>query len=198
MKRLLAYLFLVLVLTFSLQSWTNADDIRDFEIEGMSIGDSLLDYFTKSEIKKSPKSKQYKNKKYVTALFTDINSEYYDAINISYKMKDKQYIIQGVSGSKDYNNNIDECYKNQNKVFNELKKLFKDAENSENNLIKVKWSKTATTNQSFMKLKDGSFAGVQCFNYGKDDKKKYKIKDLMRVSLFTKEYNYWLVNIAYK
>ena len=53
----------IFILIFSLQSWTNADDIRDFEIEGMSIGDSLLDYFTKSEIKKSPKSKQYKNKK---------------------------------------------------------------------------------------------------------------------------------------
>ena len=40
----------VLVLIFSFQSWTKADDIRDFEIEGMSIGDSLLDYFSESEI----------------------------------------------------------------------------------------------------------------------------------------------------
>ena len=44
MKRLLSYLLLVLVLTFNPQSWTKADDIRHFEIEGMSIGDSLLDY----------------------------------------------------------------------------------------------------------------------------------------------------------
>ena len=36
---------------FSFQSWTKADDIRDFEIEGMSIGDSLLDYYSKEEIK---------------------------------------------------------------------------------------------------------------------------------------------------
>ena len=43
MKRLL----LILILTFSFQSLTKADDIRDFEIEGMSIGDSLLDYFLK-------------------------------------------------------------------------------------------------------------------------------------------------------
>ena len=52
----------IIVLIFSLQSWTKADDIRDFQIEGMSIGDSLLDYFTKNEIKKSSKS-YYKNKK---------------------------------------------------------------------------------------------------------------------------------------
>ena len=47
MKRLI----LILILTFSFQSWTKADDIRDFEIEGMSIGDSALDYFTEKEIK---------------------------------------------------------------------------------------------------------------------------------------------------
>ena len=35
----------VLILIFSLQSWTKADDIRDFEIEGISIGESLLKYF---------------------------------------------------------------------------------------------------------------------------------------------------------
>ena len=42
----------VLVLIFSLQSWTKADDIRDFEIEGMSIGDSLLEFASEKEIKK--------------------------------------------------------------------------------------------------------------------------------------------------
>ena len=53
MKRLLAYLFLVLVLTFSFQSLSKADDIKDFEIEGMSIGDSLLDYMTINEIEQN-------------------------------------------------------------------------------------------------------------------------------------------------
>ena len=42
--------FLVLILIFGLQSWTKADDIRDFEIEGISIGDSLLDHFSESEV----------------------------------------------------------------------------------------------------------------------------------------------------
>ena len=41
---------IVLVLIISFQSWTKADDIRDFQIEGISIGDSALDYFTEEEI----------------------------------------------------------------------------------------------------------------------------------------------------
>ena len=40
----------VLVLIFSLQSWTKADDIKEFEVEGMSIGDSALDFFSSIEI----------------------------------------------------------------------------------------------------------------------------------------------------
>ena len=43
-------LILILILTFSFQSLTKADDIRDFEIEGMGIGDSLLSYMNKNLI----------------------------------------------------------------------------------------------------------------------------------------------------
>ena len=48
MKRLLT----ILILIFTLQTPSQADDIRDFQIEGMSIGDSLLDFFSEEEINK--------------------------------------------------------------------------------------------------------------------------------------------------
>ena len=60
----------VLILIFSLQSWTKADDISDFQIEGMSIGDSLLDYFSEKEIKKNLVT-YYKDNTFST---TDITS----------------------------------------------------------------------------------------------------------------------------
>ena len=40
----------ILVLISTLQTPSQADDIKDFQIEGMSIGDSLLDYFSEEEI----------------------------------------------------------------------------------------------------------------------------------------------------
>ena len=49
MKAILIFLILII----SLQSWTKADDISDFEIEGISIGDSVLDFFSEDEIKKT-------------------------------------------------------------------------------------------------------------------------------------------------
>jgi len=45
MKKILA----ILILIFILQTPSQADDIRDFQIEGMSIGDNLFDYITKEE-----------------------------------------------------------------------------------------------------------------------------------------------------
>ena len=71
MKRLLAYLFLVLVLIFSFQSWSRADDIRDFEIEGMSIGDSLLDFMTREEIKLSKRNYFKDQRKYYVVGITN-------------------------------------------------------------------------------------------------------------------------------
>ena len=60
----------VLVLIFNLQSWTKADDIRDFEIEGMSIGDSLLDFMSKSYID-GDKEAMFPNDKYLTIFYED-------------------------------------------------------------------------------------------------------------------------------
>ena len=42
----------IFVLVFNLQSLANSDDIKEFQIEGMSIGDSVLDFFSKKEIEK--------------------------------------------------------------------------------------------------------------------------------------------------
>ena len=65
MKKLSTYLFLLL---FSFQTSSWADDIRDFQIEGMSVGDSLLDYFSKEEIENFFKAKNF----YIFIILTDI------------------------------------------------------------------------------------------------------------------------------
>ena len=49
MKKLFIYLFLIF---FSFSAPSFGDDISDFQSEGMSIGDSALDFFSEEEIKK--------------------------------------------------------------------------------------------------------------------------------------------------
>ena len=82
----------VLVLIFSFQSWTKADDIRDFEIEGMSIEDSLLDYFSEEELKNTKKTfYPGSDKFYMTSprKMYDI----YEYITFHLKKNDDKYII---------------------------------------------------------------------------------------------------------
>jgi len=67
MKKLSTYLFLVL---FSFSTPSFGDDISKFQIEGMSIGDSLLDYFTEEAIKKNT-SKEVSEAR--TKKFYDVN-----------------------------------------------------------------------------------------------------------------------------
>ena len=97
MKKLSAYLF---VLLFTLQNPSWADDIRDFQIEGMSIGDSLLDYFDESEIKKSLQNTTYypKSKKFKIILFKATNSDLYYRYDVHIKNNDKNYIIYSLKG----------------------------------------------------------------------------------------------------
>ena len=67
----------VLILIFSVQSFAKADEAGEFEIEGMSIGESLLDYFSADEIKtkiSSDMSFYYPNKTFV-AIGTKVKSD---------------------------------------------------------------------------------------------------------------------------
>ena len=51
---------LIFILMLSFQTLTKADDISDFEIEGISIGDSLFDYYSKKELNNSIEIYKYK------------------------------------------------------------------------------------------------------------------------------------------
>ena len=96
MKRLL----LILILTLSLQSWAKADDIKDFQIEGITIGESLLDSFTEEELIKQFKGNIYnypKSKRIYETWLSSINTEIYDEIQVSLISGDKNYIVQNIN-----------------------------------------------------------------------------------------------------
>ena len=72
----------ILILIFSLHSWTKADDISDFQIEGMSIGDSLLKFYKIDKINSAPKAYYPKSKKHYIIEISD-NFKTYDVEYLS-------------------------------------------------------------------------------------------------------------------
>ena len=124
MKRLL----LILILTFSFQSWTQADDISEFQIEGISIGDSLLDFFSEDEIKNNSKPKYYNyipNFPFLAIEIEKHNSfEQYYGIQFHVKKNDKNFIIYSVAGYDYCLEDIKDCYYMQKKIEKDISNIF--------------------------------------------------------------------------
>ena len=93
-----------MVLSFFLITPSQADDIRDFQIEGMSIGDSLLDHYSENEIKSNIFETTYKSKKYTKVEFYQ-GSKFYDGFQFFFNKNDKKYIIQAFSAHLKFEHN---------------------------------------------------------------------------------------------
>jgi len=196
MRRLL----LILILTFSFQSGTKADDLRDFEIEGMSLEDSLLDFYTKKEIDMSlPYVSYYPNsKKFKVIRFNAKNSELYDSIQAHIKNDTKNYIIYAIKGVKIMP--TDECLKSKKQIIKELDKLIPNATRNyeEGNFGKPYGDSIAYTNN--FDLANGQSMRVWCSAWDKNNDlvKNNLWKDSLSVSLYTKELNNFIIDEAYK
>ncbi len=102
-----------------------AEDISDYEIEGMSIGDSLLDFMTIEEINNEIEFvyEKYNNSESkniaVVNYYKDL--QIYDLLTIDIKANDPKFEITGISGLIIYDNNFDNCLKKQISIFEDLK-----------------------------------------------------------------------------
>ena len=187
----------VLVLIFSFQSWTKADDIRDFQIEGMSIGDSALDYFSEKEIKDN--TWEYPNKKFYRVQ----NDRYdffkiYDAIDLHYKSNDSKYIIHSISGILIYKNNIEKCYSKMDQIIKEINNTFSkkvtmsDKFTFKHSNPKNIDGKSIVTQVSFT-FPNGDDIDIACYDYSKI----HGSQDHLNFKIATKYFDDWLGNEAY-
>ena len=192
MKRLSIYLFLIL---FSFQTSMQADDIRDFQIEGMSLGDSALDYFTKEDIKKNTFD-YYKIKTFIPVQIDKLGFfKTYDAVDFSYRRNDSKYIITGLNGILLITDPI-ECEKKLDQIILEISPIFNEAHemkkaqiihdadpNGKSKYIEKQWV-----------LTNGDRILVQCYDFDAS----FSGQNHLSISLRTKEFHEFLRKIAYK
>ena len=121
---------LILILILNFQSWTNADEVNEFEIEGVSVGESLLKYLSKNEIQEKinqENSAEYPNSEFVSINYKYKNLELYDALGVVIKKNDKNFLIYSVEGTLYFkDNNIKKCHEKQNEISENLKIFFGD------------------------------------------------------------------------
>ena len=130
MKKLLG----ILVLGLFLITPSQADDIRDFEIEGMSIGDSLLDFVNEDKILKEHERNK-DDYHWTDGKFGDVyiyeETENYEYTSASVKKKDKKYIIYAVRGMINYED-VNVCFKKQKEISDQIHEMFSNVKKSKN------------------------------------------------------------------
>ena len=196
MKRLLLFL----ILTISFQSLSMADDIKDFELEGMSIGDSLLDFYSEKEILEQKKITGFlfANKKYFTARFASIDNSVYEMIQVQIKDNDPKYIIYSLEGVNFFNS-MNSCVNDNKKISKDIKKIFPNAKKK----ITEDKHNGDPSGKSFVyitkfDLKNGAAVLVSCYDWSDEITTNKGWLDNLKVIIDSKEFNYWLNNEAYK
>ena len=190
MKKIL-FIIQIIFLSVSFQSIIKADNIKDFEIEGMSVGDSLLDFYSKSLIDNEKKFPSWPNKKF-TRFQSYENLEKYDAI-LFYFEDNGDYLISSISAITFFQN-IDNCYKKKTTVIKDLKNTFTSYEihsyKNEHHQDKTGKSINDITDFGFS---SGASSRVICTDWSKE----IKFKDELRVILSSKEYTNFITNEAF-
>ena len=195
MKKLSTYLFLLL---FTLQAPSWADDIQDFEIEGISIGDSALDYFTEQEIFNSIQSDQYpsSDKYYIVQLHTIKSLEVYEGLNISIKKDDKKYIIAHIQASTFYNDeDFKNCFKQKANIEEELSVTLENFEIVKRDFIS-NYDKSGLSKHYATQYYIGEIpvVAVKCMDWSE----KVSLEKTLSVSIYSEEFAKWLLNEAHK
>ena len=195
MKKLSTYLFLIL---FSFSAPSFADDLSEYEIEGISLGDSLLDHLSKEEIITQIESNKSAYD-YLTDEFGEVylvgKFEIYDLLAFKVKPNDNNYIIYSIKGSIPYDDKLEQCFAKQKEIVEEFSLLYKNARKIEETSI-FPFDPTGKSNTRYVQFifDSGNAITVSCKEYEKSLKIKNNWKDALSVEISKKAVEDWFRN----
>ena len=193
MMKLFKILIPILILFFP--SLIFAEDISDFQIEGFSIGESMLDSFSEEEIINFQKI-PYNDDTFYDLIAIPANLEIYDVLIFGVKKNDPDYSIFSINAVLIYDNQIENCLSKKKDIVSDIKEIFsksviideyKDSHHGDKTGNSIFYS----TDFNF---DSGGNVRVMCldltleFNQGPDH---------LRVIINSKEYGKWLNSEAY-
>ena len=180
-------------LILNLQLSVKADDISSLEIEGMSIGDSLLKYFNIKEINTN-KVKLYNSDRYTTIeIYKNLNT--YNYLQISFLTNDDKKKIASLDGIILYKSNIEMCYKKIEDIYKEIKSIVPNLNDEGKLTYKLNGDKTGKSTITDYVLENNKEDEIQiaCYDYSKN----FGNNDHLRVGIRLIDYRNFLRNEAY-
>jgi hypothetical protein len=192
-------LLLIFILIFSFQSLTKADDISDYQIEGMSIGDSALNFFSKERIdKRKQKGFIYPSKVFYSAtIYDEPKFELYNHVQFHIKTADKKYIIESIGGQIEFKNDINNCYIELEKISLQFKNEYDYIDYIDTGILEHTDGVSGNVRSIYITLKSKDEIVIECYDYNKATEKNGQVDHLL-IALDSKDFAYWLHNKAYK
>jgi len=183
----------ILILIFVLQTSSQADDITDFQIEGMSVGDSLLNIFTKKEIDSIEPTYYPNSRKFHGLPIISDKFKSYDQVTFGLKRDDKKYIVYSLAGDLYYENDFKNCMKKKEEILKEVSSLFIKQKRSDYKYV----YKDIDDGKSFAEItdfifKDSSSFRIFCVDWTLETEKKRNFADMLSVTVSTSEWLRWL------
>ena len=198
MKKIL--LFIIFILNF--QTLAKANDIRDFEIEGISIGDSALSFFKKKQIDDAKSF--YPGNDNFFRVSLKYQSESFERIQLHIKNNDPTYKIYGLSGLifyKDRNTSETNCLKKHKEITKSLSQMLKDLKTTKLKKVAIEHDKTGNSfhHTIYFDFNDEQteFIKIGCVIYGDEYFKKEGFYDHLRLGFQTVEFSKWMKNGAF-
>ena len=195
----LSIIFLLICFGLLAHSQASADDVKDFQIEEVGIGESLLDHYTENEILKNKQENQFpKSNNFIVTTFYKDYFKIYQSVSVTYK-NDNRYIVHGVEGRLFFPNNIKRCLSKKDKVTNNIKSfLNSDAvqvQDYKKNHSYDRSGNSKITATAFW-FKSGGYIQVTCTDWSKKLESK-GFTDELKVSSATEEFYNFLLKEAY-
>ena len=179
-----------------------ADDVTEFEIEGISIGDNLLDHFSLEHINSFGKEYYPESKKFYEQYINSPEKgkfKTYDTLTIS--LKENSYKVYSLSGNLTNFKNFNECLSKKDVITNSITKSFKTKityDNLDKNIFDYVDNKSQKSQVQIRLLDNSWLFSVDCTDWTKKKKKKNNWVDNLGVQIYSKQYEYFLRNEAYK
>jgi len=188
---------IIIILTFILnfQIYSYANDIKEFELEGISVGDNLLNHYDKDLIQNIEKFYYPGSKKYAGIASNMFSKNLKNFEAIQFMVNPDTYKIVSVAGKiYKYNNDLDGCYKEMDEIFEDIKLIFPNSKTEKEKASPHMYDKSEKSIAKVYKilLKNGRIA-ITCTDWSDE----VKLRDSLKVAIHMKKYMDWINNEAY-
>ena len=174
-----------------------ADDITKLDIDGLKIGDSLLNFYTKSELIKGDVLEFPGSNKFYNLSLNSSKDSQFETYTFALKKNDNNYKIYTIGGTIYFENKINKCLSYKDRTLQSMKPVLSNYEIYE---YEYEYSELAD-GKSIAYITDfelsNGFIRIYCVGSSKKTKKEFGLRDSFNIDFSSQEHMDWINYEAY-